>query len=74
MFDSVRQVVKGRMPIYLVVGRLEKGLLIFGGSVNVFGLHYPDAHAFVSPAIDIAGIFKGHALVCRVQAAHMLMT
>lgn len=61
------------MAVYFIVGRLEKGFLIFSGGVDMFGFHDPDADAFISAAIHIAGVFERHLRIRGVQAASVFV-
>jgi hypothetical protein len=73
MFDFVGQFVKGRMPVNFVVRRLEKGIGVFGGGVDVFGFDYPNTDAFIAAAIYVAGIFQCHLGIGGVEATDVFM-
>ncbi len=73
MLHLFRQIIKSRMAVHFVVGRIEKRLRIFGGRMEVFGFDDPDAHAFVAAGIDVAGVFNRHCRVGSMQAADMFV-
>lgn len=73
MFHLIGEVVKSRMAVYLIIGRIKKGRSIFRRSVDMYGFDNPDADAFVSPAVYIAGVFDCHLRVGGVQTADVFM-
>ena len=73
MFHLIRQVIKRGMPVDFIVGGVEKGFGVFGGSVDMSRFDNPDTDAFVAAAIDVAGVFNRHLCVGGVQAAHVFV-
>ena len=62
------------MAIDLVLGRIKERIFIdWIASVQVCGLHHPDADPFVATGINVAGIFDGNFGVGGMQAAYMFM-
>src|SRR6185437_16192999 len=74
IFYLVRQVIKCRVTIYLIICRvIQRFRFIRIRSMYVFTFHHPNAHTFHPACIYISCIFYGHLCICRVQAACVLM-
>jgi len=74
MRQFVGQVVKGRVAIHLIVHWVVKAAGIIGvGGMDVHAFHGPDADAFLTAGIHIAGHFNGHLRVGGVEAANMFV-
>src|SRR5215218_3256682 len=74
MLYFIRQVVKSRMAVNLVVGRFVKTFCFIRIScMDVFTLHCPNAHTFLSPGINVPCIFNSHLWVGCVKRTYMFM-
>lgn len=61
------------MTVHFVVGGIKKRFLIFRGGVNMRRLHHPDADAFISTAIHVAGVFDRHLRIGGMEASDVLV-
>ncbi len=61
------------MAVHLVIGRVKKGLGIFGRGVDMSRFNNPNADALVAATIHVAGVFECHLSVSSVEAANVLM-
>src|SRR5450755_2051225 len=41
--------------------------------MNQFTFHYPYADSFVTPGVNVTGVFYGHMCICGVKAARMFV-
>lgn len=73
MFHRIRQIVESRVAIYFVVGGVEKGFGVFGGSMEVCRFDDPDADTFVAAGVNVAGVFDRHLCIRSVQAADVFV-
>lgn len=73
MLHRIRQIIKSRVAVHFVIGRIEKGFRIFRGGVDMRRFHHPDTDAFVTTGIHVAGIFDGHLRVGGVEATHVFV-
>ena len=68
--DGIRDLVKGRMTVYLIVGRLEERPDVLGAAGhNGIGRHYPQRTAFAAACVQIPCILQSHFLIEGMEAS-----
>src|ERR1700677_2980262 len=72
--DIVRDAVEGGVPVDLVPGRIEEGvLLIRAGRRDQVAAHHPDAHALVPPGVKVTCVVQRHLVIRSAQRSHVHM-
>ena len=73
VLHSIRKIIKSRMAVNLVVGRIKKRLWVFCGGMDMGRLDDPDADTFIATAIYVSGIFERHLSVGGMETSNVFV-